>query len=462
MNKIIAIVLLSFVFVANSYAASWMQLQENKHAKLMLDKQSVLEVGQHKKVWVKIAYKASQVNLAYPEKTYNNAKLLWFFDCNTQKSATAQVYQFMDEELVFSAAIDAKKAQFLEPVPETEIDIAMRYVCKKPKPKKVAIAKPTPAELKKNSGSEKEDGTEKDSDAEKGLAKGEALVLTSAPVKAEDMAKKEGGDKKGAKHKEADDVKSKGTKSKDGKSKGHDASEDKEEVKKVKGKKPRKVRWSYRKKRGPEFWGQLSPDYVTCETGRSQSPIDITRTLVTTQKPLKTFLRFPGKDIMNNGHTVQVSFKPGNMLVIDTVIYQMLQMHFHAPSENMIHGKSYPVEAHFVHADPDGNLAVIAVMFEKGHESKALARLWKQLPKFKGKPKKLKSRVLASDLMPRKKAYYRFSGSLTTPPCSEGVVWIVMKNAMTASEAQIKALKRILKHDNNRPVQPVNGRVVTE
>jgi carbonic anhydrase len=137
-------------------------------------------------------------------------------------------------------------------------------------------------------------------------------------------------------------------------------------------------------------------------------------------------------------------------------------VHFHAPSENQIMGKSYPLEAHFVHADPNGNLAVLAVMYEEGYENNAIAKLWSQMPKRKGKPTTLNSKVLAGELIPRQKEYYRFSGSLTTPPCSEGVIWVVMKTPMTASERQIDAFKKVMKHDNNRPVQPLNGRMVIE
>lgn len=131
MKKFITVVLLNLILVSNSYAASWTKLQDNKHAKLMLDKQSIAESGKFQKAWVKIRYKAMQTNLQYPEKNYNNAKLLWYFHCAEKKSATAQVYQLLNDDQVYSAAIDVKRARFLEPVPETEIDIAMRYVCKR-------------------------------------------------------------------------------------------------------------------------------------------------------------------------------------------------------------------------------------------------------------------------------------------------------------------------------------------
>jgi carbonic anhydrase len=149
-------------------------------------------------------------------------------------------------------------------------------------------------------------------------------------------------------------------------------------------------------------------------------------------------------------------------MVVDTVMYEMKHVEFHTPSENTIKGKSFPLEAHFLHTDAKGNTAILAVMFEEGTENKALAKLWQQMPKTKVQPKKLNSKVLASDLTPRDKTYYRYNGSLTAPPCTEGVIWIVMKSPMTASKSQINAFKKVVKHNNNRPLQPLNGRIVLE
>ncbi len=447
MKKIIIILWLSIAFVGHAYAANWTKLQDNKHARLLLDKQSIATSGKHQKAWVKIDYKTLQTNMQYPDKNYNNAKLLWYFKCDEQQSATAQVYQLLDEELVFSAAIDIKRARFLEPVPETEVDIAMHYVCRQKAYKEAAKARQEKA---------KEAAKNKAAAAPGAKTAKPAPIAKPAPEVKE--AKKETAEKKAP---EKEEGKGKAEKD-DGKAKKADAGKDEDKKKKLVKRKRRAPSWKYQGKKGPEFWGELSEDYATCKTGRNQSPINIEKTIATTPKKLKTFQRFPVTTILNNGHSVQANFKPGNIMVVDGVMYQMKQVHFHAPSENQIMGESYPLEAHFVHADPSGNLAVLAVMFEEGHENKALAKLWRQMPKRKGKPKKLTSKVLAGELIPRKKFYYRFSGSLTTPPCSEGVVWVVMKKTMTASSQQISAFKKIMKHDNNRPIQPLNGRMVIE
>lgn len=441
----------------------------------MLDKASVTESGKYQKAWVKIKYKTLQTNIQYPEKSYNNAKLLWYFNCAEQQSATAQVYQLLNDELVFSAAIDIKRARFLEPVPETEADTAMHYVCKQKAYKEAAKAKKARAAEAEKNKPVSVPVPEKSPKKSPAPAPVETKPTATESEKTAESSKKDDADKTPEKADEAKSDKDKATDKrdkddKDGKKHTKKSEKAKHEAddqhasdqKKIVKRKKRVASWKYEGKKGPEFWGDLSPDFATCKAGSNQSPIDINKTMVTTLKPLKTFQRFPVADMVNHGHTIQANFKPGNILVVDGVMYQMKHVNFHAPSENQIMGKSFPLEAHFVHADPKGHLAILAVMFDEGHENKALAKLWKQLPKRKGKPQKVTGKVLAGDLLPRKKEYYRFSGSLTTPPCKEGVVWVVMKTSMTISKQQISALKKIIRKDNNRPIQALNGRIVVE
>ena len=464
MKKFFAVLLFNVLMISISYAASWTQLQDNKHAKLLLDKQSIAESGKFQKAWVNIEYKDIQTNLQYPEKQYNHAKLLWYFNCAEQKSATAQVYQLLNEELVFSAAIDVKRARFLEPVPETEIDLAMQYVCKRKAYQEEAKAR---AELAKQAHENAQTAAKdvQPSKPEKSEKPAE-VVATAETAKATDKPSEEKGgaepnkeDKESAsnnldeKAKQADESKP----DEEQETKDSDASKDDADEKKHKS-----VSWKYVGSKGPEHWGDLSEDFLSCKVGKNQSPIDIDKTITTSPSKLKTFQRFPVLSILNNGYTVQADFKAGNIMVVDTVMYEMKHVTFHTPSENTIKGKSFPLEAHFLHADSKGNMAILAVMFEEGAENKALANLWEQMPKTKVQPKKLSSKVLASDLTPRDKTYYRYNGSLTTPPCTEGVIWIVMKSPMTASKSQITAFKKVMRHDNNRPLQPLNGRIVLE
>ncbi len=488
MNNIVIVLLLSIAFIGNVNAAQWTKLHENKHAKLMLDKQSIVKSGQYQKAWVNIDYKTLQTNLEYPEKSYNNAKLLWYFNCAEQKSATAQVYQSLNEEQIYSAAIDVKRARFLEPVPETEADIAMHYVCQQKEredalkekkalaaekaknqaanpivsptepvkqptatPPVVAATEPPPApaaQVEKAAAVEKKPEAET---AQKTAKKAEEQAAIKE--KTESKVEKDAKEAKTAENiDEAADDKSENIEDEDA-----PVNQDK-----LVNKKRRVAHWKYTGSRGSEFWGDLSPDYAICKTGMNQSPININATITATQKPLKAFQRFPATHIINNGLAIQADFKSGNILVIDGLMYQMKQVSFHAPSEHQIMGKSYPLEAEFLHVDGNGNVAVLAVMYEEGHENKAMAKLWSQMPKRKGKPVKLNSKVLAGELIPREKEYYRYSGSLTPPPCSEGAVWAIMKTPMTASKRQIDAFKAVMRDDNNRPVQPLNGRVVIE
>lgn len=432
MKKVITLLLLFFAVNSSSHAATWVKLHENNSAKLMLDKQSVLQKDNLKRAWIKIEYRSPQKNFESPEKEYNLSKLLWFFDCPSQKAATSQVFQYLDNELVYSAGIDSKSAEFIEPVPETDVDIAMRYVCQTDKSAPSATEN-KPVAAKPNIEKAKPPSVKPETVEKKPETKPEPIPEKPAQPIAKTEAKPEIA--------AAKSTPAKASHTKNDEHKPH---------------------WSYEGKEGPESWGKLTPDFATCDVGRNQSPINIEETIHAALKPFKNIQKFPAKDIFNNGHTVQINFKEGNMLVLDSAPYQMKQAHFHAPSENTIHGKSFPLEAHFVHADAKGNFTVIGVMFTEGKANPGLAKLWEQIPNEVGEPVALKNRVLPSELIPENRSYYRFSGSLTTPPCSEGVRWLMMKTPLTASKEQIEAFKHAVHHDNNRPVQPLNGRVVVE
>lgn len=218
--------------------------------------------------------------------------------------------------------------------------------------------------------------------------------------------------------------------------------------------------WSYSGAEGPEYWGKLSPAFSACGEGKNQSPINLQGFTEAELAPV-TFNYSQGTTgIVNNGHTVKLDYKPGSAIEVDGHSFELKQFHFHSPSENRINGKSYPLEAHLVHADKDGNLAVVAVMFEKGEENAVLKKAWAHMPEKSGKALKKALSVNASELLPADRDYYRFNGSLTTPPCSEGVLWLVMKAPVSASAEQIEKFTHVMHHDNNRPVQAVNARTV--
>lgn len=218
--------------------------------------------------------------------------------------------------------------------------------------------------------------------------------------------------------------------------------------------------WGYAGHEGPEYWGSLNPKYSTCGTGANQSPINLSGFIKADLPPLNLVYESGGHEILNNGHTIQVNYQPGSWFRIDYRIYELKQFHFHSPSENHINGKSYPMEVHLVHADTDGNLAVVAVMFEEGNENKILKEIWSKIPEVAGNKNVLPSIVSVDGLLPVNREYYRYNGSLTTPPCSEGVLWLVMKQPITVTKGQITQFTQVMHQSTNRPVQPVNARPI--
>ncbi|MEB6334133.1 carbonic anhydrase [Serratia rhizosphaerae] len=220
--------------------------------------------------------------------------------------------------------------------------------------------------------------------------------------------------------------------------------------------------WSYDGDEGPDHWGKLTQDFSLCSTGKNQSPVNIQSALKTHHGKLNLTFQ-PGKQqIANNGHSIQINVSEGNTLTLDNTTYTLQQFHFHSPSENEIDGKRFPLEAHFVYQDNGGALAVLALMFNQGAANTQLAQAWKQMPTDVGKTAALFPPMDIKALLPKKFNYFRFSGSLTTPPCSEGVIWMVLNKPATASAQQISQFTSVIHHTNNRPIQPLNGRIIID
>lgn len=218
--------------------------------------------------------------------------------------------------------------------------------------------------------------------------------------------------------------------------------------------------WGYEGEHGPEHWGGMSKDFEACSHGKQQSPIDISLAVEEDLGDI-TFNYKPGKlNILNNGHTIQANYDEGSSITLNGAEYSLLQFHFHGPSEHTVGGKSFDIEAHFVHKNKDGKLAVVGVLIEEGKENAAYAPVSKNLPKKAGKVETIKgASINAQELLPQGKTYYTYPGSLTTPPCSEAVTWLVLKEPIQMSKAQIDALKKVM-GKNNRPVQPLHEREV--
>ena len=219
--------------------------------------------------------------------------------------------------------------------------------------------------------------------------------------------------------------------------------------------------WGYSGAAGPENWAGLSPAYGACD-GKNQSPIDSAGFTEVELEPIGFAYQVGGREVPNNGHRVQVSYAAGSSIAVDGRTFALEQLHFHAPSENQIEGRSFPLEGHLVHADADGNLAVVAVMFTEWAANQALRRIWAEMPQQAGEMRRLANPVAAADLLPADRDHYRFNGSLTTPPCTEGVRWLVMKRPVSASAEQMEKFARTLGRPNNRPIQPTNARLVLQ
>jgi carbonic anhydrase len=220
--------------------------------------------------------------------------------------------------------------------------------------------------------------------------------------------------------------------------------------------------FGYSGAKGPQHWGGISEHWGTCSAGRNQSPVDIARTTSADLAPIEMDYPTFGTDIVNNGHTIQVNYRPGSTLKADGRTFKLLQFHFHAPSEHHLQGRDFPLEAHLVHQDEQGNLAVVGVLFEERAPNDLISLLWAAMPGGPGQRSMLGNNITALGLLPANRHYFRYSGSLTTPPCSEGVLWLIMREPMSVSREQMQAFERALGFANNRPVQPVNARALLQ
>lgn len=219
------------------------------------------------------------------------------------------------------------------------------------------------------------------------------------------------------------------------------------------------VCWGYEEENGPEVWGQLNPEYRICDTGIHQSPIDLVNPTPVELSAIIFNYQPASVNICNTGNTIQVAYRnKGNWIEIDETKYHLLQFHFHAPSEHRVVGELSDMEMHLVHESEDGTLAVIGVLIKSGSTYTAFDSFWHLIPSIACESEQVSGIVLnAFDLLPSSKNTYRYDGSLTTPPCSEGVKWIVMTTPIEMSHSQIAAFKAIF-DGNNRPVQPLNDR----
>lgn len=215
--------------------------------------------------------------------------------------------------------------------------------------------------------------------------------------------------------------------------------------------------WEYEGENGPADWSRLAPEYAACGIGREQSPIDLDQPVAALLGPVAPNWQAMGLEVWNNGHTIQVNCPPGSTLSLDGVNYTLLQYHFHHPSEHQIAGVSFALEAHFVHRSAQGTLAVLGVLLGRGPASSALETIWRNLPEKAGDKVITDATFNPVTLLPKDSTTYRYAGSLTTPPCSEVVSWVVYRQPVTASAEQIERFARLFPN-NARPPQPLGRR----
>lgn len=220
--------------------------------------------------------------------------------------------------------------------------------------------------------------------------------------------------------------------------------------------------WTYEGEEGPEHWGELDPSYAACGAGTSQSPIDVSTPAEQDLANIAFHYQPSEVNILNNGHTVQVNYDAGSYIELNGVRYDVAQFHYHAPSEHAVDGKLFAAELHIVHKNADGGLAVVGILLDAGEQNDAIQPFIENLPAEKSEVADAGVTINATDLLPAEQTTFRYSGSLTTPPCSEGVNWLLLTTPVELSAEQVAALASIFEEGNNRPVQPLNDRPLVE
>lgn len=227
---------------------------------------------------------------------------------------------------------------------------------------------------------------------------------------------------------------------------------------------PRPEHWGYAGDIGPDHWAEIAPENKLCAVGTRQSPIDIRDGLAVDLEKIAFDYRPTSFSVLDNGHTVQVNVAPGNALTVMGRRFELVQFHFHRPSEERVNGRQFDMVVHLVHKDAEGKLAVLAVLLERGPDNKpnpVVQTVWANLPLEKGEALPAQAQLDPAQLLPAERGYYTYMGSLTTPPCSEGVLWMVMRQPVQLTAQQLGIFARLYPM-NARPLQAGSGRLIKE
>ncbi|ATD64060.1 carbonate dehydratase [Janthinobacterium svalbardensis] len=223
----------------------------------------------------------------------------------------------------------------------------------------------------------------------------------------------------------------------------------------------RGTHWSYEGDSGPANWSKINVDWAKCSNGSRQSPIDIRDGMKVELEQISFDYHPSSFNVLDNGHTVQVGVSGGNYITVQNRMFELQQFHFHRPSEERINGKAFEMVVHLVHRDAEGRLAVLALLLERGAPQATIQTVWNNLPLEKFETMQPTILLDPAEMLPARRDYYTYMGSMTEPPCSEGVLWLVMKQPVQASPAQMALFSRLYPL-NARPVQPGNGRIIKE
>lgn len=223
----------------------------------------------------------------------------------------------------------------------------------------------------------------------------------------------------------------------------------------------RGTHWSYEGDSGPANWSKINVDWAKCGNGSRQSPIDIRDGMKVELEQISFDYHPSSFNVVDNGHTVQVGVSGGNYITVQNRMFELQQFHFHRPSEERINGKAFEMVVHLVHRDAEGRLAVLALLLERGAPQATIQTVWNNLPLEKLETMQPTILLDPAEMLPVRRDYYTYMGSMTEPPCSEGVLWLVMKQPVQASPAQMALFSRLYPL-NARPIQPGNGRIIKE
>lgn len=215
--------------------------------------------------------------------------------------------------------------------------------------------------------------------------------------------------------------------------------------------------WSYSGATGPDHWGDLDPRFAAAKTGRQQSPIDLAEPFQPGVETVFFTYQAAALSVTNNGHSIQVDCPAGSSISLGGRRYELLQFHFHTPSEHTVDGGFYEMELHLVHQNDQGQLAVVGVFLATGDAHSTLREIWEHMPTQVGQTVSNDLMIDPSDFLPTDRRSVHYEGSLTTPPCTEGVARIMMLEPIYASSDQMEQFEQVI-GPNSRPVQPRNDR----